>query len=61
MIEKQKKGRKSIGEYKEKLVSVVKEMEEEYGCDISRVTIDIVEQYNGFYSRTYNVHIDNES
>ena len=56
---KQKK-KKSIGEYKEKLVSVVKEMEEEYGCNISRVTIDIVEQYNGFYSRTYNVQIENE-
>ena len=54
----QKKKGKSIGEYKEKLVTVVKEMEEEYGCNISRVTIDIVEQYNGFYSRTYNVQIE---
>ena len=52
---------KSIEEYKTDLISIVKKMEEEHGCKISRVIIcaetgprirDI-----GYY-RTYNVEIE---
>ena len=50
---------KSIEEYKTDLISIVKEIEEEHGCKISRVIICAEKRPRNIgYYRTYNVEIE---
>lgn len=48
----------TIEEYKKQLTSIVEEMEEEHGCDITRlvITVGIRSEFNGV--KTFKVNIE---
>lgn len=54
----------TIDEYREKIISVVKEMEAEHGFEVKKVTVDTTKHECGFtgwpvsFARTYEVDIE---